>query len=531
MAEFIRMMGAESQALRSDERIAEYTTGTASAPAASAAEILVALVLRHPELVADDVPGTAAADALYAYRCALERWAKMLPSKHPGRAGLAAFGTLLELGGRATDVLRAVLRMANIPCGQWWKTSATARYAATAKAHPRRPHLCLRCAVGRLDTKIDHTAATTDQAVVRRGWWGGGPEKPRHGKTLSQARHQNVKSLRRWPATDPVQKRRQRDAKVAFVRGCGVPVEQIVVVVVDHRLVLHPGDPARAHQTSFLSEDLVRGVPGLRKEQIYSANVDVAVVHDLQYTGFVNAKWMCLDRFIACFAPLLRGRVVLLEADVWCGYDEGARWPVRGAVSQGLLRAGGPPGSPYAGALVCFSCSDRPATTKGASRAEEYVRIVADVHATCDDPPSPYRCDPYAWPSGVNDIYAKTLQIHGYLLAARAAACGAVALASAYAALSVAEAGARARLVERHADATLELCLRRPRSDPDEAAVEAAAERRAARAADVAVQNDEAFGLAFVEAEARRAEAEARRAEAELRMMELRMGEGIDERI
>lgn len=238
-------------------------------------------------------------------------------------------------------------------------------------------------------------------------------------------RHGVVRNVGRIPATNtPAVKRRQRAAKVAFVARCGLPVERIAVVIVDHPLPVSDPD-AGDHDgpTSLFAEDLCAGVPGLRPHQIFSANVDPTVVAALHAAGFANAARMCLCLYLETYAQPLRrlhGGAVLLDADVWGAYEWGARPPLAVAVQHGLLNvdpAGG-------GALVCFACSDLPQRmTRGGGRPPVDTGVdIADDAIDLLGGDGAYRCRRYKWPAGVTVGYGQTMQNHGFTVVARAAA-------------------------------------------------------------------------------------------------------------
>ena len=226
----------------------------------------------------------------------------------------------------------------------------------------------------------------------------------------------------RVPATnDPVVKRRQRATKIAFVAGCGVPVDRIAVVIVDHPLAVDPvKDPNGP--TSLFAEDLLAGVPGLRPHQIYTANVDPAVIEALRIRGFANAAHMCLCLYLDSVALLLKRMydgAVLLDADVWGGYDTDARPVLKLALELGLLRP--------EGALVCFACSDLGERFhKRQASLRTNVHIIVDVERLCFDSRTAdrhYECRAIEWPEDVPAGYARTMQTHGFAVRSDGQSC------------------------------------------------------------------------------------------------------------
>lgn len=260
-----------------------------------------------------------------------------------------------------------------------------------AQTAPQHPVVCSDCAASNLLTKVGHVPATNDVAV----------------------------------------KRQHRDAKIAFVRAHIPPggVAALAVLIVDHPL---PSNDDSGPVT-FLAEDLMAALPapehpsiclcrfeqtkkngcsvdGLERDQIFTANVDGTVVDALRARGFIHAAHLCLDRYIAAYGGVMRryGGVVLLEVDVWGSFEHGAQRAIEAAIQHRILRQDGV-------SLVCFACSDRAARGKRHANITEALNIVRGVQALFSDKESGFgKCSIYEWPTGIENAYATTMQLHGF---------------------------------------------------------------------------------------------------------------------
>ena len=221
--------------------------------------------------------------------------------------------------------------------------------------------------------------------------------------------------------SDVAAKRGLRDHLIAWLREeCGVPPESLLVFVIDHALpALTPEGPTDpAAEGTYLSEDLVRGVPGLTPDRVLSANVDGRVVDDaLQARGFVHALRLCACLALERLAPVVRvyGGLVAAHLDVWGAYATGAHRPLSVAVERRLFR---PMAAPR-GALVTFAASDLPARFAAGGRAvaEETQRVDARIRALFADHAGAYEERFAEWPSGLRTVY-RTMQVHGRILSA-----------------------------------------------------------------------------------------------------------------
>lgn len=151
--------------------------------------------------------------------------------------------------------------------------------------------------------------------------------------------------------SDVAAKRRVRDAFVAFVRDCDQP--RPLLLIVDAWLPLSPDDTTRG---SFLCEDLLRAIPGLSPEQIFSPNVDAAVVQALRRLDMPHVANECCCEFLRRRTGTIRamGGFAACMVDVWGGFARGARRPIEWMASEQMLDTTGPHG-----AGVMFCASDR----------------------------------------------------------------------------------------------------------------------------------------------------------------------------
>lgn len=133
--------------------------------------------------------------------------------------------------------------------------------------------------------------------------------------------------------SDVTAKRRLREAFVAFVRDHAGPSP--LVLVVDAWLPLTEHDPS---QGTYLTEDLLAGVPGLSPERILSPNVDPTVVEDLRHRcGLAHAANRCCCLFLERRRDTIRalGGFGACMLDVWGGFEHGTGLPHRGTRDPG----------------------------------------------------------------------------------------------------------------------------------------------------------------------------------------------------
>ena len=132
-------------------------------------------------------------------------------------------------------------------------------------------------------------------------------------------------------------KRKVREMVVQFVRQHGG--EAPLLFIVDHFL---PFDDSDHNHGSYLCEDLL-GLYNVKKDRIFSPNIDPSVVDDLQKRGICHAYNSCACLFLQRFGYLIKasGGFNIAMPDVWGGFENGARRPIHVMLQEGLLTAAG----------------------------------------------------------------------------------------------------------------------------------------------------------------------------------------------
>ena len=167
--------------------------------------------------------------------------------------------------------------------------------------------------------------------------------------------------------SDVPAKRRQRQWMIDAVRNHPA-LETGAFVFLDAPLPTLTDEAA----TSLFSEDLLAALGGrVRPHQLFTTNIDPAVVAAQQALGVVHALCMCACLYLQRCSSLIRdkyGGIVLLWPDVWGSFGPGAGRVLEISVRLRLLE-------PSAGCTIACATSDRHACSRGRAAIESYTEI------------------------------------------------------------------------------------------------------------------------------------------------------------